>query len=72
MQLELPAGLNHGLGAVGVALARQLHNDFVFALAVGRDERLGQSQRVDAPADGILGLRHGLLLDGGHASTASS
>ena len=35
------------------------------ALAIGRDERLGQSQRVDAPPNRFLRLRHGLLLDGG-------
>ena len=71
VQFQLPAGLNHALGAVGIAFAGELDDDFVVALAVGSDQRFGQTQRVNAAANGFFGLVHGLLLDVGRCATAS-
>jgi hypothetical protein len=63
VKLQLPASLNHALGAVWIALAGQLHDDFVFALSVGSHEGLRQAQRVNAAANRFFGLIHCCLLD---------
>ena len=62
MQLQLSARLNHALGAVGVALAGKLDDDFVVSLAVGSDQGFGQAQGIDAAPDRFFGLVHRLLL----------
>ncbi len=63
VQFQLPAGLNYALGAVGIAFAGQLNDNFVFSLAIRCNQRLRQAQRVNAAPNGFLGLIHGLLLD---------
>ena len=72
VQFKLPARLNHALGAVGIAFSGQLDNDFIVALAIGSDQRLGQSQRVDAAPNRFFGLVHGLLLNVGDLASATS
>ena len=62
-QLQLSARLNHGFGAVRIALARQFDDNLVVALPVWRHHGLRQSQRIDAAPDGLYCLRHCLGLD---------
>src|SRR5712671_1767595 len=61
VQLQLPAGLNDALGAIRIAFAGQLNDDFVISLAVGSHERFRQAERVNTATDGFLGLVHGSL-----------
>ena len=62
-QLELTAGLNHLLGASGIAFARKLHEDFIVVAAVRLNRRLGKAKSIDAALDGFERLGHGAFLN---------
>src|SRR5580658_2129632 len=62
-QFELPTLLNDSLGARRVALAGQLHKDFVAILPASELNRgLRETQRIDAPIDSLERQRHRRLL----------
>ncbi len=54
-KLELAACLNHRLGPIGIALARQLDDDFIVSLAIRRDEGLGQIPARQCAAESFPG-----------------
>ena len=60
LSCKLAAGLNHGLGAGGIAFAGKLDENFIVAAAGESDGRLGKAESVDAAGDGFERLIHGL------------
>ena len=60
LQLEERRRADQALHLVGVADAGQLHQDLVAGRAVGGDDRLRDTERVDPALDGLEGLLDGL------------
>ena len=70
LQFELTTGLNHLLGASGVAFAGKLNEDFVFVTAVRLNGGLGKAKSIDTTLDGFERLGHGAFLNMGNRTVA--